>query len=57
MDNKIIDILSSVPKEILIHCVEIMAQKENTKSEEIETTRECVKVANLLLRNIVLMNV
>ena len=55
MDMKIINILSSVPKEILIHCAEIiMAQKapgtkseESEESEERETTRECVKVANL----------
>jgi len=39
--QRLIDILSTLPKDILIHCTEIMI------SNKVKSTRTCVKVANL----------
>ena len=44
--NQLLEILSSIPKEILLHCAEII-KKQKDKKMSLETKRECVKVGNL----------
>lgn len=43
MSDKIIDILTKIPKDILIHCAELLIFKRKMA----DSIRECVKVANL----------
>jgi hypothetical protein len=47
MNENIIKVLSKVPKEILIHCAEFIMSKKSEETYLPESTRVCVKVANL----------